>query len=197
MSVHVGIDVHRKRSQVAVVNESGEVLANRNVPNGTEPILSVIGGLPLPASVSLSFSPGIATFPDRQAVALAWQRPRTAHATTCCPENQSRRRPSVAHTAKPAWQPLSHPLPHRSTAVPAARCDPQQPPAASDRHRSLGRRNDASRGDHVSAPQRRSLHCELVVDMSRQHVPSRPSRAELRTSVALLVRVWRSGVCPP
>ena len=34
MSVYVGIDVHRKRSQVAVVNEGGEVLANRNVPNG-------------------------------------------------------------------------------------------------------------------------------------------------------------------
>ena len=29
MSVYVGIDVHRKRSQVAVVNEGGEVLANR------------------------------------------------------------------------------------------------------------------------------------------------------------------------
>ena len=46
MSVYVGIDVHRKRSQVAVVNESGEVLANRNVPNGVQPILKVIGGLP-------------------------------------------------------------------------------------------------------------------------------------------------------
>ena len=46
MSVYVGIDVHRKRSQVAVVNEVGEVLANRNVPNGVKPVLSVIGGLP-------------------------------------------------------------------------------------------------------------------------------------------------------
>ena len=46
MSVYVGIDVHRKRSQVAVVNEGGEVLANRNVPNGVRPILSVIGELP-------------------------------------------------------------------------------------------------------------------------------------------------------
>jgi hypothetical protein len=43
MSVYVGIDVHRKRSRVAVVNEGGEVLANRNVPNGVKPILSVIG----------------------------------------------------------------------------------------------------------------------------------------------------------
>src|SRR5215472_13411388 len=46
MSVYVGIDVHRKRSQVAVIGQDGEVLANRNVPNGVEPILGVIGGLP-------------------------------------------------------------------------------------------------------------------------------------------------------
>src|SRR5215470_10541095 len=46
MSVYVGIDVHRKRSQVAVIDARGEVLANRNVPNGVEPILKVIGGLP-------------------------------------------------------------------------------------------------------------------------------------------------------
>jgi hypothetical protein len=46
MSVYVGIDVHRKRSQVAVIDQSGEVLTNRNVPNGPEPILKVIGGLP-------------------------------------------------------------------------------------------------------------------------------------------------------
>ena len=60
MSVYVRIDVHRKRSQVAVVNESGEVLANRNVPNGTEPILSVIGGLPLgtPAAFEAAFGTG-------------------------------------------------------------------------------------------------------------------------------------------
>ena len=39
MSVYVGIDVHRKRSQVAVIDQDGEVLANRNVTNGVEPIL--------------------------------------------------------------------------------------------------------------------------------------------------------------
>jgi transposase len=46
MSVYVGIDVHRKRSQVAVIDQGGKVLANRNVNNGVTPILSVIGGLP-------------------------------------------------------------------------------------------------------------------------------------------------------
>jgi hypothetical protein len=45
MSVYVGIDVHRKRSQVAVIDQDGKVLANRNVNNGVQPILSVIGGL--------------------------------------------------------------------------------------------------------------------------------------------------------
>ena len=60
MSVYVGIDVHRKRSQVAVIDQSGEVLANRNVPNGTEPILGVIGGLPpgTPAAFEAAFGWG-------------------------------------------------------------------------------------------------------------------------------------------
>jgi hypothetical protein len=46
MSVYVGIDVHRKRSQVAVVTEDGTVELNRNVVNGSEPMLRLIGGLP-------------------------------------------------------------------------------------------------------------------------------------------------------
>jgi transposase len=46
MSACVGIDVHRKRSQVAVVTGDGLVQLNRNVVNGREPILKLIGGLP-------------------------------------------------------------------------------------------------------------------------------------------------------
>src|ERR1700747_2640315 len=46
MSVYVGIDVHRKRSQVAVVAEDGTVQLNKNTVNGTEPILRLIGNLP-------------------------------------------------------------------------------------------------------------------------------------------------------
>jgi transposase len=46
MSGCVGIDVHRKRSQVAVVAEDGRVQVNRNVTNGVEPILKLIGNLP-------------------------------------------------------------------------------------------------------------------------------------------------------
>ncbi len=42
------------------VNEGGEVLANRNVPNGVKPILSVIGGLPAgtPAAYEAAFGWG-------------------------------------------------------------------------------------------------------------------------------------------
>ena len=52
--------MHRKRSQVAVIDADGEVLANRNVPNGVEPVLSVIGGLPAgtPAAFEAAFGWG-------------------------------------------------------------------------------------------------------------------------------------------
>ena len=46
MSVYAGIDVHRKRSQVAVVTEDGKVQLNKNVVNGSEPMLRLIGVLP-------------------------------------------------------------------------------------------------------------------------------------------------------
>ena len=46
MSVYAGIDVHRKRSQVAVVTEDGKVQLNKNVVNGSEPMLRLIGDLP-------------------------------------------------------------------------------------------------------------------------------------------------------
>jgi hypothetical protein len=45
ISVYVGIEVHRKRSQVAVVTEGGTVQLNKSVVNGTEP-LRLIGDLP-------------------------------------------------------------------------------------------------------------------------------------------------------
>jgi hypothetical protein len=46
MCVYVGIDVHRKRSQVAVVTGDGTVELNKNVVNGSAPMLGLIGGLP-------------------------------------------------------------------------------------------------------------------------------------------------------
>jgi len=58
MSVYVGIDVHRKRSQIAVVGQDGEVQANRNVPNGVETVLGVIGDLPIGTPVAFEAAYG-------------------------------------------------------------------------------------------------------------------------------------------
>ena len=72
MSVYVGIDVHRKRSQVAVVAEGGKVQLNRNVVNGTEPVLKLIGDLP--AGTPVAFE---AAFGWGWLVELRSRRPRT------------------------------------------------------------------------------------------------------------------------
>ena len=58
MSVYVGIDVHRKRSQVAVIAEDGKVQVNRNVVNGSEPMLRLIGGLPAGTPVAFEAACG-------------------------------------------------------------------------------------------------------------------------------------------
>jgi hypothetical protein len=58
MSVYVGIDVHRKRSQVAVVAGDGKVQLNRNVVNGSEPMLNLIGGLPAGTPVAFEAACG-------------------------------------------------------------------------------------------------------------------------------------------
>jgi hypothetical protein len=90
MSVYVGIDVHRKRSQVAVIDQSGEVLANRNVPNGVEPVLGVIGGLPLgtPAAFDAAFGWGWLVGCQKSAVPVSCgDAPRSAvgHDDRPCP----------------------------------------------------------------------------------------------------------------
>jgi transposase len=58
MSVYVGIDVHRKRSQVAVVTGDGKVQLNRNVVNGSEPMLRLIGDLPAGTPVAFEAAYG-------------------------------------------------------------------------------------------------------------------------------------------
>jgi transposase len=46
MSAYVGMDVHRKRSQVAIVDDAGEEQRNRNVPNDPTELVPILGGLP-------------------------------------------------------------------------------------------------------------------------------------------------------
>lgn len=57
-SDYVGIDVHRRRSQIAVVDADGAVRTNRNVTNGVDTVLSVIGGLPAGTPVAFEAAYG-------------------------------------------------------------------------------------------------------------------------------------------
>jgi transposase len=45
MTVYVGMDVHRKRSQVAIVDDAGVQQRNRNVPNDPAKLIPVLGAL--------------------------------------------------------------------------------------------------------------------------------------------------------
>jgi transposase len=45
MSVYVGMDVHRKRSQVALLDHDGTQLLNRNLPNDPAELVPVLGAL--------------------------------------------------------------------------------------------------------------------------------------------------------
>ena len=45
MRVYVGMDVHRKRSQVALLDEHGGQLLNRNLANGSAELVAVLGRL--------------------------------------------------------------------------------------------------------------------------------------------------------
>ncbi len=54
--VYIGVDLHRKRSQIAVVDEVGKVLANRNVASTGPEILRVFGEVaPDPTPIRVAF----------------------------------------------------------------------------------------------------------------------------------------------
>jgi transposase len=46
MGVHVGMDVHRKRSQIAIVDEAGDQQRNRNLANDPAKLVPILGTLP-------------------------------------------------------------------------------------------------------------------------------------------------------
>jgi hypothetical protein len=46
MTVYVGMDVHRKRSQVAIVDDAGVPQHNRNLANDPAKLVPVLGALP-------------------------------------------------------------------------------------------------------------------------------------------------------
>src|SRR6266545_2029306 len=58
MSVYVGMDVHRKRSQVAIVDQAGAVQRNRNVPNDPAELQPILGRLPAGTPVAFEAAYG-------------------------------------------------------------------------------------------------------------------------------------------
>jgi hypothetical protein len=46
MTVYVGMDVHRKRSQIAIVDAAGDQLRNRNLANDPAKLMPILGTLP-------------------------------------------------------------------------------------------------------------------------------------------------------
>jgi len=117
MSVYVGIDVHRKRSQVAVVTEDGKVQLNKNVVNGSEPMLRLIGDLPsgTPVAFEAAFGWGWLAQPARQG------RPAGQDA-----DHAARRRP-VHRPGHAGRDRRHHPVLQRPQAGQLGRADPDGP----------------------------------------------------------------------
>ncbi len=55
MQTYVGIDGHRRLSQIAVMDEGGRPAVNRNVSNGRESVLTVTGNLPVGTPVAFGW----------------------------------------------------------------------------------------------------------------------------------------------
>ncbi|WP_143079157.1 IS110 family transposase [Streptomyces monashensis] len=58
MQAYLGIDVHRRRSQIAVLDEGGRTAVNRNVVSGRKTVLGVIGDLPVGTPVAFEAALG-------------------------------------------------------------------------------------------------------------------------------------------
>ena len=149
MSVYVGIDVHRKRSQVAVVSEDGTVELNKNVVNGSEPMLRLIGDLPSGTPVAFEAAFGWSWLADLledygfeahlahplRCKAIASARLKNDKGRRCHPGAAAARRPAARGVDRPGEGPPAprpdpapdQPGPARHAAAqpdPRSRCGP-------------------------------------------------------------------------
>jgi hypothetical protein len=127
--VYIGVDLHRKRSQLAALDEAGELLFNRSIASQSDAFLRVFGELaPEPIEVAFEATIGWGWFADlladagveahmahplaTRAIATARVKNDAVDALTCCapiccPRPGSRRSRSVRRDAwcacGPAW----------------------------------------------------------------------------------------------
>jgi hypothetical protein len=131
MGVYVGMDVHRKRSQVAIVDAAGDQQRNRNLANDPAQLVPILGALPPGTPVAfeaaygwgwlvelleeLELEPHL-VHPSRAKPSprpgsrtTRWMRPPwpNCYGPTCCPRPGSRpRRPGICGRCcaiGPAW----------------------------------------------------------------------------------------------
>jgi hypothetical protein len=87
MEVYVGMDVRRKRSQVALLDHDGGQLLNRNLPNDPAELVPVLGALAPGTPVAFEAAYGWAGWPTCSA-SSAWSR-------TWCTRPAARRSPQL------------------------------------------------------------------------------------------------------
>ena len=74
MSMYVGMDVHRKRSQVAIVDDAGEQQRNRNLPNDPAKLVPVLGSLPPGTPVAFEAAYGWGWLVELLGPGWSWNR---------------------------------------------------------------------------------------------------------------------------
>ena len=204
MSVYVGIDVHRKRSQVAVVTEDGTVQLNKNVVNGSEPFLRLIGDLPPGTPVAFEAAYGWSWLADLledyafEAHLTMWQPEPSPSRGTAPPGSctRCRARPGHSHPSGPPAcrapgpppasrsAPTAAPSPRSGLAAtgrsrpPPARSQAQQPRSAG-RHHPGQPVNPRRRPDTVplaAAPMTRHHSGSAATSKHRRHEPRSSAR---------------------
>jgi hypothetical protein len=89
MSGYVGMDVHRKRSQIALLGHDGTQLLNRNLPNDPTRLLPVLGRLEPGTPVAFEAAYGWAGWPTcwpSSAWSRTWSTPAAPMAIAAAPQ---------------------------------------------------------------------------------------------------------------
>ena len=83
MNVYVGMDVHRKRSQVAIVDEAGDEQRNRNLPNDPAKLVPILGALAPGTPVAFEAAYGWGWLVDLLETAPTPEKAGTGRARVC------------------------------------------------------------------------------------------------------------------
>jgi transposase len=99
MRVYVGVDVHRKCSQLALVDEHGVQLANRNLANNSAELVGILGPLEpgTPVAVEAAYGWGWLDCAMNWSWSRSWSTPAAARRS---PRPGARRQGRCPHPAQ-------------------------------------------------------------------------------------------------